>query len=681
MSNIDLQLLQAKIDDLNLQAWNVRMNDSPKAFALSQESVKLSRSIDYAKGLAEGLRSLGFCYVRLFKNDEALPLLQESLSLFESINDIKGQGIVHEYLGIIQRNWGNLGASLDLLLKGHRLILEAGIPEVISTSCYQIGVTYKHLGNHENALDYLFQSLSVSKSINLTLMEAYAMNIIGSIYFDNGDYKHALEHYQEGLIIRRESHDKWGEAGSLDNIGFTHLKLKDYKQAIDYCKQSLEISRSTDDKKGQSNALLHLAEICKESGDMLQALVFSNESLEIRRARGDKRGEAEALLFLADLHSDETEKDDQVFEWLSTALKIAEEIKAQDLFSKAHFHLYEYHRRKENFEKSLIHVEAHQQMEKELHKNAITQKVLNLEISYKAEEAKKEAEAVRQRNEELTKLNKEIEAQKKRLEETLVELKATQAQLIQSEKMASLGELTAGIAHEIQNPLNFVNNFSEINSELIGELKSEMTTGNIQAAMEIVDTITDNEEKINHHGKRADGIVKAMLQHSRTSSGQNEPTDINALAEEYLRLAYHGFRAKDKSFNAVMKTDFDNSIEKIDVVPQEIGRVLLNLINNAFYALSERKKNSPKDYEPIVVVSSTRLNGKLQIKIIDNGNGIPQKNLDKIFQPFFTTKPTGQGTGLGLSLAYDIITKGHNGELKVETKEGEGSTFIIQLPT
>lgn len=291
----------------------------------------------------------------------------------------------------------------------------------------------------------------------------------------------------------------------------------------------------------------------------------------------------------------------------------------------------------------------------------------------------------------------ELTQQKEEIEHTLDELRSTQAQLIQSEKMASLGELTAGIAHEIQNPLNFVNNFSEISNELVDEMKEEMANGNWKPALEIADDIKQNLEKISHHGKRAEAIVKGMLQHSRSSNGVKEPTDINALADEYLRLAYHGLRAKNKSFNATMKTDFDESIGKIKVIPQDIGRVILNLITNAFYAVNEKKKNSPitpeggientrNDYEPTVTVKTSFIpptggqRGAALISVRDNGNGIPQNIIDKIFQPFFTTKPTGQGTGLGLSLSYEIVTKGHGGELKVETKEGEGSVFTILLP-
>jgi two-component system NtrC family sensor kinase len=276
-------------------------------------------------------------------------------------------------------------------------------------------------------------------------------------------------------------------------------------------------------------------------------------------------------------------------------------------------------------------------------------------------------------------LEKQVTDRTAALSQSLKELNDTQAQLIQREKMASLGELTAGIAHEIQNPLNFVNNFSEVNKELIDEAAKANAAGHPDEVKELLSTLMDNEEKIINHGKRADGIVKGMLQHSRSSSSIKEPTDINALADEYLRLSYHGLRAKDNSFNATMKTDFDESVGKINIIPQDICRVLLNLYNNAFYAISEKKKQQPDNYEPTISVSTKKVNDKVEIRVKDNGSGIPQKVVDKIFQPFFTTKPTGQGTGLGLSLSYDIV-KAHGGEIKVETKENTGTEFMIQLP-
>jgi len=281
------------------------------------------------------------------------------------------------------------------------------------------------------------------------------------------------------------------------------------------------------------------------------------------------------------------------------------------------------------------------------------------------------------------------------LETTLTNLKSTQSQLIQSEKMASLGELTAGIAHEIQNPLNFVNNFSEVNVELLNELKegpfTKLPEVDKKEAGDIVNDLMQNLQKISHHGKRADTIVKGMLQHSSSGSGKKEPTDINALGDEYLRLAYHGLRAKDKSFNATMKTDFDENIGNINIIPQDIGRVILNLITNAFYAATERSRSAASlpsaggfsdpdnKHTPTIWVSTKKVGDKVLISVRDNGPGIPQKILDKIFQPFFTTKPTGQGTGLGLSLSYDYV-KAHGVTIKIQTKKTQGTTFTIILP-
>ncbi len=281
--------------------------------------------------------------------------------------------------------------------------------------------------------------------------------------------------------------------------------------------------------------------------------------------------------------------------------------------------------------------------------------------------------------EELEQKRAAIEQTNAALSKSLEELKAAQAQLIQAEKMASLGELTAGIAHEIQNPLNFVNNFSEVSMELLDEMNAEMENGDLDEAKAIAHDLQLNLKKINHHGQRADAIVKGMLQHSRKSTGEKTPTDLNKLADEYLRLAYHGLRAKEKSFNATLHTDFDPTLEPLMVIPQEIGRVLLNLITNAFYTVHEKKKSKGADFQPAVTIRTRKFSDHVTIAVTDNGNGIPQQLLDKIFQPFFTTKPTGEGTGLGLSLSYDIV-KAHGGEIKVESQIMEGTEFAVILP-
>ena len=286
--------------------------------------------------------------------------------------------------------------------------------------------------------------------------------------------------------------------------------------------------------------------------------------------------------------------------------------------------------------------------------------------------------------EELEQKRKAVEETNAALEKSMEELKATQTQLVHSEKMASLGELTAGIAHEIQNPLNFVNNFSDLSADLVDELYEELNNGDAEEVKAIAGDLKQNLEKILHHGNRASGIVRGMLEHSRAGSGEKIPTDINKLTDEYLRLAYHGLRAKDKSFNADFKLEADPGLPQINLVPQDIGRVLLNLINNAFHAVNEKSIQNPEGYKPQVIVSTSlsSLEGGrgVMITVQDNGSGIPNEIKDKIFQPFFTTKPTGEGTGLGLSLSYDIITKGHGGTIEVDTIEGKGTSFIINIP-
>ncbi|HEV7779716.1 MAG TPA: tetratricopeptide repeat protein, partial [Chitinophagaceae bacterium] len=398
--------LQEKIDQLNQQAWDIRVNDSPRSFILSRKSLELARSIHYKKGIAEGARSMGFCYVRLSKNDEALPLLDESLSLFKELNDFKGQALVYEYLGVIKRNRGDLGGALDLLFKSVALSQQTGSSENESIQHYQLGVVYKYLGNFGKALDSLFKSIAIHKENKNRLYQSYPINVIGSIYFETGDYIRALNSYKESLKLRQEFGDKLGESGSLDNIGYTLFKLKKYTQALKYCKQGLDISKKTGDKRSQASCLQHLAEIHAHAGDIKQAITSSNASRKIRKVTGDKRGEAEILLFLASLPQQDPKK---VVEWIKEALQIAKETKSPDIQSKAHHCLYNYHKEQGQFKEANRELEKHFKLEKELQKNSVNQKIANLEITRKAEETRKEANVMIQKNEELTWLNKELE--------------------------------------------------------------------------------------------------------------------------------------------------------------------------------------------------------------------------------------------------------------------------------
>jgi two-component system, NtrC family, sensor kinase len=671
--------IKHQVDELNADAWDKRVSDSTEALGLSKTAILLAGEINYKHGLANALRTLGFSYIRISEHNLAQECLNKALLLFNELKDLRGLSDVYEYFGIIERSVGNYENSLHNLFKSLELRQETQYRIGESLSLYHLGVTYKYLGDYEKALDFFLKSLSVADEVKDWASKSYSLNNIGLIYFENDDYTTALDYFNQSLILRREAGDKWGEAGCLDNIGLCYFKTSQPNKAIEYHIQSLQISQSLNDSKGEGNVLAHLGNIYKQLNEYDKSLQYYKESIDIRKKINDKKGEAEVIVLISELYFENNKFSDETLTLLHDALQIGNNIRANDLLAKIHFAFYKIMKEKNLHADALLHLETYYKIEKEIHKSALNQKILNLEISHRVEKTRQETEMYKLRNKELENLNGEIRKQKNYLENALSELKSTQAQLIQSEKMASLGELTAGIAHEIQNPLNFVNNFSDVNQELLVEMKDEIEKGNSDEAKAIANDVIKNEQKINHHGKRADAIVKGMLQHSRKTSGQKEPTDINALADEYLRLSYHGLRAKDKTFNAEMKTDFDGMIGKINVIPQDIGRVLLNLFNNAFYAVNEQKTRNPELYKPTVSVTTMKCDDKVQIIVKDNGNGIPQNIVDKIFQPFFTTKPTGEGTGLGLSLAYDII-KVHGGTLKVESNEGEGSEFIIQLP-
>ncbi len=434
-NNKDILSLQSAIDTLNQEAWVLHVTDSTKALELSTQAIEMSREINYKHGLAKALCILGFCYMRFSKNEEAIPILNESIELFQSLNDNAGLADALETLGIIHRTQGDLAGAIEILVKAIGLHEESGRTEMEGTALYQLGVTYKHLGDMENALEYLFKSLEKFMSLRHTLYESYSINVIGSIFLEKGEYEKALEYFLKGLPKRQQAGDKWGEAGSLDYIGFTFFKLRDFKQAIDYCTKSLAITRSTGDKKGESNCLYHLAEIYKESGDQARASQFSKESIGLRKSSGDKKGEAEILLFLADLAA--VKNEEGCFELVSDALIIADQIKAQDLISKIHWRLAESHKRSGNFSEAIKQLELHIQLEKELNKNTIDQKMANLEIAKKAEEARIETAMVKERNRELTNLNNEIDRQKKELETQNRELEIESAlERVRSKTMA-----------------------------------------------------------------------------------------------------------------------------------------------------------------------------------------------------------------------------------------------------
>jgi len=582
---------------------------------------------------------------------------------------------------------------------------ENHLPEALGYICK--GEALDRVASYPEALEAAFQGLEIARALNShrSFVMGRAYSLIGHVYSMTGNDKESVGYFHKALGLLEASHEssedlclaRFSMAFSMLATGHTDSALyyvrkaksmfanplnqrdpgpwlclitghiyamgKNYDSAEYYYREGIKLTEKFNAPFAGVMFYSNLANILYKKKEMDSCVYYAQRSLTLCQKYKYKNFEVGVSAFLAKVY-DKTDVD-SAYKYIKIMVAAKEEVNSAD--------------RGRQFQKVSSDAEK---KEKELEdakarfRNSLKLYGLITLLSFFV----LIAIIFWRNNRQRKKANTLLTEKKEKLEHTLAELKSTQYQLIQSEKMASLGELTAGIAHEIQNPLNFVNNFSEVNEELLRELKTEAEKGNLEDVKAIANDIALNSEKINRHGKRADTIVKGMLQHSRASSGQKEPTDINKLADEYLRLAYHGLRAKDKSFNSNFKTELDNSIGKINVAPQEIGRVILNLINNAFYAVNEKQKQNLNGYQPTVTITTAKRNGKVEIKVKDNGNGIPQKILDKIFQPFFTTKPTGQGTGLGLSLAYDTITKGHGGELGVETKESEGSEFIIWLP-
>ncbi|MFN2457900.1 MAG: ATP-binding protein [Chitinophagaceae bacterium] len=531
---------------------------------------------------------------------------------------------------------------------------------VIARNHYMMGFVYMATEQPQKATEQLLISKHIFQSTNNKSRLYFTMSRLTEALAQSHRYKEGLKCGLEAYKLT-DSLKTVGKTVAEYYIGNNYLGLKDTLTAKQWYYKALASAKEEFTDRGIANA--GLAQIFLATNKTDSALWHAHRALYQAQTQKLKRFELTADTLLAAIHAANGNKDSAYF-YLQTSLKLRNEIlntgKAQELLT-------------------LVNAEKQHKADRESAQATYKRKLQLYIVTGVSLLLLIGALLLWRNNRQRLKAHKKLFQQKEELEETLQKLNATQAQLIQSEKMASLGELTAGIAHEIQNPLNFVNNFSEVNKELLIEMNAEIKKGNTDEVVAIAKDIIDNEQKINHHGKRADAIVKGMLQHSRSSSGIKEPTDINKLADEYLRLAYHGLRAKDKSFNVTLKTNYDESISNINIIPQEIGRVILNLITNAFYAVTEKKKQQQDNYEPTVSVSTKKLNDTVEVRVSDNGNGIPQKVLDKIFQPFFTTKPTGQGTGLGLSLSYDIV-KAHGGEIIVETKGGEGTAFIIHLP-
>ena len=601
--------------------------------------------------------------------------------------------------------FSNVDSSILYTDLGLKLATEMNLPVKKAVFLSLKGATLLESGRLPESLQFQFEAMNISEKIKDTSTTGYALNRIGNTYMELSDYKKANDYYFRSKDLFQLIRDRGMYHNEVSNIGNIYELMQLPDSALFYQQIVYDASLKSDDRNEYTRPeiMFRMGNAFKLKGNNEKALEYYKKGVVESYIDNDLRNLAMNYLLIAKLYN-EMNLPDSSLKYAYHSLQTGEVVSFRKGVYEASVLISELFKNKNRYDSAYKYLSRANAEKDSLTGTKRFQELQRIVLDEQERQREREAKRIAYQNKQkqfallgglaiflivasiLYRNNKQKQKTNKILETTLTNLKSTQSQLIQSEKMASLGELTAGIAHEIQNPLNFVNNFSEVNTELIDEMQQEIDKGNLEEAKSIAGCIKENEQKINHHGKRADSIVKGMLQHSRNSSGQKELTDINALADECMRLSYHGLRAKDKSFNAKTETNFDSSIAPLNIASQDIGRVILNLFTNAFYSVMQKKKQLGDVYEPVVTIKTSSippLGGKgagISISIRDNGNGVPQKVMDKIFQPFFTTKPVGEGTGLGLSMSYEIITKGHGGELKVETKEGEFAEFIIILP-
>ncbi|RED44965.1 ATP-binding protein [Seonamhaeicola aphaedonensis] len=707
----------------NLEKYYLELPNAPYNFegALENWLNQFSEAYTYFETLdakeiqATILSWIMYFYVRQNNFEEALQTSQKGIELAEELNQ---PYLVFLFMSRKMNHLNDLGRQEEVSR------IEADLVEFIAknkdantigliTSTMAFG--YRLSGRHALAIEYHSQAIEKFEQSNDTMMLAHSYNRIAFAYAHLEMFDKSVEMHEKSIAIREHKNDKEALINDYNSAVFPYFYIKNYSKAREYMKLAME---TTDEQrliylKARQNSLE--GQILMDQEQYAEAIPIIQSALDTYLEHNRFQSMPFAYMFLARCYYN-LENYPEALKNALLSFKIENENNRHRIRVKHEITLliaeiynkmgdqgnaYRYMKIHHDFrdandkldaanrladakvlsiiEKSQNRIDAiEKEREQSIQRNRI-QRLWLFSIAGGLLSALFLALILYRNNKSKQKANKLLQAQKEEIQDTLKKLEATQTQLIQSEKMASLGELTAGIAHEIQNPLNFVNNFSEVSNELIDEMHEEIQKEHYDEVKAIASDLRMNLEKINHHGKRADAIVKGMLQHSRSSSETKEPTDINKLADEYFRLAYHGLRAKDKSFNATMEADYDESIGEVKIFAQDIGRVILNLLTNAFYTVHKKKTSSPDNYTPTVILKTKKGKEYVELQITDNGSGIPKDVVSKIFQPFFTTKSTGEGTGLGLSLSYDIA-KTHGGDLKVDTTEGKGSTFTLVLP-
>ncbi len=695
------------------------------ALLYGRQALALSKKIGNKKGEIIELTYNGYLEQVSGRIDEAKHLIYTGLAICKEIsfNNLELQIDLYLRLGHIYSN-SNPDSAIYCVTKALKLAQDNRLPLKEAVALQRLALEYLFMGNYPRALKLGIQVLQIGEKMRNDYLIANSYDILGNVYYFLDDGWGAMHYYDTAESVKQKirSIDTIRYANSYYFFkGRAYLKLNILDSAFLFLSRSYRMSVNTYEIILLSRTFSLLGNIYERMGRdstaisyFRQGIIYSlshgsiisaiqtynsmaryyfhrqktdscifyaYKAIGLIRSSGVLLDEPETYLILSDAYKAKRNIDSS-FKYMSLMQSAKDSLLGLDKIEEVQSMVFDAQQQKAKQQAAEMAYRSKEQAAELAYKNKIKfiSLFIGIALLFLVASVLWRSTRVKQKSYiTLKKQQEETEFQRKKAEQTLQKLKDTQSQLIQSEKMASLGELTAGIAHEIQNPLNFINNFSEVNAELFDEMEKEIDSGNLTDLKTIAKDIKENEKKITYHGKRADAIVKGMLQHSRTTSGHKEPTNINALAGEYFRLCYYGLRAKDGSFNVNMQTDFDRTIGEINIIAQDIGRVLLNLYGNAFYSVSEKKKQHPEGYEPTVSLSTKRMGTKVELRVKDNGNGIPQKVHDKIFQPFFTTKPAGQGTGLGLSLSYDIV-KAHGGELKVNSKDGEGAEFIILIP-
>lgn len=613
----------SKISLLIVLSRKYYLQKPDSGLSYAAQALSISKRIGSKSGQAHALTQTGFSVWLLGNRPAALKTFLSSLNIATGLNDQWSIARDYDGMSCIYSEEGESKSAIAYAHKAEAIFDGLHDYQNVVDELMDLSDFFGSAGKPDSALFYSKKALALSVKINEFTWRAQILMSMGRAYFAMHNYKLALDDLHKSVNTAIEHHDTFNQIGTDLTLANFYRNLGNRDSSIFHAKRAFDMATS-------GSFLLQVSETSK----LLAQSYYGKNDHEAARYYKISTSITDSLF--------NAEKARQVF-----IINITEQQREADIKNAA--------------------IAYQNKLKIWGILSALLLVVIILLIVWRNNKKQQIA-------------NKLLESQKQQIQTALHQLKSTQTQLIQSEKMASLGELTAGIAHEIQNPLNFVNNFSEVNRELLAEMKGEIDKGDLEEVRAIANDLIQNEEKINHHGKRADFIVKGMLEHSRTNTGEKQLTDMNVLCDEFLKLSYHGLRAKDKSFNAEMVTHFDAKLPKVNVSQQDMGRVMLNLFNNAFYAVNQKLRTAGKDYKPEVTVTTSAENGQVVIKVKDNGVGIPDAIKEKIMQPFFTTKPTGEGTGLGLSLSFDIVVKGHGGMIEVNTKEGEFTEFIVSLP-